>query len=332
MVALSYGSLAAQPLQGTMQPADTPIAAAPAAQRSVSPQPARLNQSERLLLAEYQLAERVQRRVLDELKVYGAILGVALAIVGFFGFSLILDFISRRVETKLRGEIERDVGVVRNRVQATLADLQVALVEQTKVSERAQGQLSDLQARHAELQDLGGRYETLHREVAATSARVEAAVAATVETERTTRDLQNAVADSFAGRPAIFDRRFDWSPTGGQFEGSNLGGQKGTLQIRIFAQLMKRPGLVRDAVTYELPLLDVPPDYIDLWTDTKVVFRLPGEHLTHIEEFRREAEDWWQNVDPEKKLDRTFHFDYRVQTANGIVDTGEVRRGAPVVS
>ncbi len=293
-------------------PQTTPTVAAP------NEQPKELRAEDKnTLLAEYQLADRVQDRVIKNFKVYGTILGLALAVVGFIGFAVIQDIISRRVMEVVKKDIEKDVETIRIRIQTALADLQISLAESKIIADRSHTQLEELKKSHSELEDLSSRYENLHKDVIGITERVESALAKANESERKTEGLRDAVANSLAGRPSILGYGFNGEQSG-SIQGTNFGDSPGKVYFRFFGGIM-RSGMVIFEKKWEMPEFEISGSLINVWKDDYIEYHLPTGYSTLIKHFQGKVQEAIQNTHPEQLNQKGFRYSYRVETANWAV-------------
>ena len=253
-------------------------------------------------LLEFQLAEKVERKVLSGLKVLGVVLGVGIAIATFFGASIVLDYISRRVEKQVETRLADDLENYRRRLRQNLVDLEISVTEQTKMSERARVQLRELETRHEELEAVAKKSQDLHDEVENIAQRVQDAIRLTAAAQQNTEQLRDAVAESAAGRPAIFGTGFDWEGGGGR-SGKNFGHTRGTL----FVNLGLFMGQDKCTQVSSDPLL-VTPESITTWTDTSISFQMSNE-------FRKRFEQEQSALQKRSPKGTSWSYEYVVEPA-----------------
>lgn len=273
---------------------------------------------ERLKLAEYTLAEAVQERVLKSFGLYATLIAGALAFVGFFGATMLLDSISRRVEKTLKETIDKDVDAFRSRVHTTMGELQVAIAESKFLSGRSKSQLEELQAHHAELESLGARYNDLHAQIASIQTKVKDAAAAAAKSVEKTETLRDAMVRSISGSlPVVLQSGFNWEQGAGVLQGSKFGQQKGGLSVGVSAVFVAAPG--GEPEVTELPPFRIKESGIRTWTDNVINFQLDPDEFKLILEFKDSIQDRWTQRDPDKtSADRTIAYKFVIHTADDL--------------
>lgn len=301
------GLVAAQP---TTSVSPAPVAT-PASTEKTS-----LNDAERQELAEYRLAERVETRVVNDLRIYGAILGIALAIIGFIGFAAIRDTITRRVEKDLKNAIEKDVELFRSKIETTLVDAKVSLAETTRVGAKIQKQLEALQSKYSQLEDLSEKFKALHTDVSEMGQKVENALQVALETASKSDNLRQVVANSFAGHPAIVGGSYGWfenSPF--TISGSNFGASPGKVRVLFYAHLdTDRVGPGFSVARWKMPEIEIDSNRIEKWSDNEIRFRLDNDVFRKIREFQEQVttERVARGLNPV-----AFGYETKVETADG---------------
>lgn len=276
--------------------------------------PSRLAPDDRILLDEYRLAEKVEARVLGDMKVYGAILGLALAFIGFLGFQVVVDALTRRLERTAKEDLE----AIRTRTQTALVDLELAVREGQRISAVAAEQVSTLRQRHAELEDLAAKYQDLHSQIQSIGQRVEQAATAAAESQERVADLSVALSNTFAGSPALFMSSFDWERSGA-IGGGNFGNAPGKLHLSFHSRFVPLPGAPASGERMES--IEISGACIEEWTDTKIRFQLPQPAMDAIRAFRAKQEELWARIDTDRKGDRSFGYEVVVERADGVKGT-----------
>lgn len=269
-----------------------------------------LPSDERMLLDEYRLADKVESRVLSELKVYGAIFGLALAFIGFLGFQVIVDALTRRLEKTAKDDLE----AIRTRTQTALVDLELAVREGRRTSDLAATQMETLRQRHSELEDLNAKYQELYAQVQAISKRAEEASNIAAASQEKSNSLGIALSNTFAGAPAIFMSSFDWNKSG-TIGGTNFGKVPGKLMLTFVSRFIPLPGA--QATEERMDPIEVSGNDIVQWSDTSITFNIPNDAMDKINVFRSYQEGHWSKVDPERKGDRTLGYKFVVERADG---------------
>lgn len=276
--------------------------------------PSRLVSDDRILLDEYRLAEKVEARVLGDMKVYGAILGLALAFIGFLGFQVVVDALTRRLERTAKEDLE----AIRSRTQTALVDLELAVREGQRISAVAAEQVSTLRQRHAELEDLAAKYQDLHSQVQSIGQRVEQAATVAAESQEKVAGLSVALSNTFAGSPALFMSSFDWE-RGGAISGRNFGNAPGKLHLSFHSRFTPLPGA--SASGEKMGPIEVSGTCIEGWTDTGIIFQVPEPAMDAIRAFRAKQEELWARIDGDRKGDRSLGYEVVVERTDGVKGT-----------
>lgn len=301
------GTLQAIPLESSNAPSAPP--------RSPSAVYRALESDDQLLLDEYRLADKVEARVFGNLKVYGAILGLAVAFIGFLGFQVLVDVLTRRLEKAAKDDLE----AIRTRTQATLVELELAVREGRRISGVAAEQIETVRKRHAELEELTSKYRQLHTQVQEIGKKAEAASIVAAASQEKATSLGVALTNTFAGSPAIFETRFNW-PRSGEIGGKNFGSLPGRLQITFLSQFVSAPGA--RPIEDRLEPISVSRESITEWGDTGIKFSMPEDAIKSIKDFQAQQEGNWSLLDPEQKGDRSFSYEIVVERADG--ETGKM--------
>ena len=273
------------------------------------------------LLLEYQLSERVLDRVWRLLSWFGAILGIALAAVGFFGFQTLADTLSKRIEMAIRTSVEKDVESLRVRVQDSLVELRVAVASQEQAAKDAREQLALSRELGPIADQLRGQLQSINTQVAELGSRLDVAVDAMSQMESRSEQLRSAVVASAAGQPAILGNSFDWRH-GGKVEGKNFGTKSGTLSIQLIGRLSKS-GEKRRAPIAKSPIYLIGAEAIDSWTDTQVRFHLTPEQSTETQSFLNTTDAQSMGVSLGKNESYTREYIYVITTSDGRIASSE---------
>lgn len=231
----------------------------------VSPQQPPLN----VELLEYKLSEKVENRVISSIKMFGILLGIVIAVATFFGASLILDYLSRRVEKQVNDRLADDLSMYRKRLQENLVELEMSVIKQKELSEHVKAEFENFKKSNIDLKNIQKQYSNLYDEVSEIREKVKKATEKTAQLSANTEQLRDAVTESAAGKPAIFGGEFSWEKgNGGHLSGTNFGSSIGQLYIKLGFSVQddKAKGVFSE------PFL-IDHENIVSWTDTKIVFK-----------------------------------------------------------
>jgi len=110
---------------------------------------------------QYEMAERVEGRVVDWLKSRVAPFGAILAILAFLGAPLILDYVTHKIENDLTKNTE----ILRQRVEVELADMETRTAQLKSQADAAQSELTKLKEFANEVENISPQYNALKSQV-----------------------------------------------------------------------------------------------------------------------------------------------------------------------
>lgn len=302
-------SAPASATSGSVQ--DTAVAGLPVDHQLSSSTRKLLRDEESLQLTEYQLTERVERRIFDSLKSYGTILGIVIAFVGFLGIQVLIDVLTRRIE----GNAKKEVDSVREKMQAVMLDLELALRECRRTSALAEKEVETIRRQHAELEDLSDRYLQLHAKVQEVSAKSESASTIAAASQEKTDSLNVALNNTFAGDPAVFTASFDWKKRG-RIGGINFGETPGKVVLLFNSRLLTRGG-AQPLVEEMAPIEVNGPDIIE-WSDTGISFQVPDEAMAEVTSFKDREKARWASIEPALRIEKSLGFKFLVERTDGL--------------
>lgn len=115
---------------------------------------------EKVVLAEYQLREKIEKRLWERIKLFGTIAALGLTIVGLIGFRSFVDIVAEDVKEEVKAEVFPDIKKARENLEEDFRQLTRRRGELEAHASVAGEELSRLQAGNRKLEEVSGRYET----------------------------------------------------------------------------------------------------------------------------------------------------------------------------
>ena len=268
-------------------------------------------------LMEYQLADKVQDRILQRSKyVLGSFLA-GLTLLGVFGSSFLVSQISRDVQETVRTELNNDIGRLRNRLTDNLADLSVSTKDINRTSELAKSQLDAVIVEVERLDALKKDYAELLLEVESIKLASERAFNAAMQADQNTAELRSALARSDEGAPAIINSEWEAYENGLHLElinatisGKNFGDSPGRIELQVLLFEVDYPTALSRS-----PWLAVDDASMRQWSDTRIELEFSDEFLNTLNPLPQEFEEALEDMDGPLY---DFAYQFLVTTIDGI--------------